>query len=108
MQFSIYVRTDVQLHLSSGINTPSPPSITVLHQLYKDMKNSGRCSHVSTVSAAPFNAQLNVLCEALKLWSKLKTYGSMWSCSVFDLSYWHQQLDLIYQINPTELLTGNF
>lgn len=39
------------------------------------------------------------------LLQKLRTYGRMWSCSVFDLSYWHQQLALICQIKPTVLLT---
>lgn len=42
------------------------------------------------------------------LLQKLRTYGGIWSRSVFDLSYWHQQLALICQIKPTVLLAEQY
>lgn len=65
---------------------------------------------INNLSFAPFKALLNVYERSWSygLWQKLRTYGGIWSCSVFDPSYWHQQLALICQTKPTVLLAERF
>lgn len=67
-------------------------------------------SFINALRVAPFKTQLNILWEEFNLWTstELRTYGNMWRCAEFDLRCWHQQLALIYQINPTTLLTEQY
>lgn len=75
-----------------------------------DEKRRTAFPSINNLSFAPFKALLNVYERSWSYgpWQKLRTYGGIWSCSVFDLRYWHQQLALICQTKPTVLLAEQF